>query len=60
MWSARAAMATLISALNIAYNEREQRPFLRLQAVTLVLTAGAVAFSVAALALLALLPVVID
>jgi membrane protein len=60
LWCARSVMATLISALNLAYNERERRPFLRLHAVTLVLTAGALPFAVAALALVALLPVVID
>jgi membrane protein len=60
LWSARAAMATLIAALNIAYREREERLFWHLQAVTLALTAGAVLFGTAALALVALLPVAVD
>jgi membrane protein len=60
LWSARASMATLIAALNIAYREREARPFLRLQAVTLVLTGAAILFGALAFALLALLPAVVN
>lgn len=56
LWSARAAVASLIAALNITHNEREERGFLRLQLVTLALTAGAAAFGTAALALTTLLP----
>ena len=56
LWSARAAVASLIAALNITHNEREKRGFLRLQLVTLALTAGAAVFGTAALALALLLP----
>lgn len=60
LWCARSAMATLTTALNIVYGEREQRPFWPLQAVTLALTAGAVLLGTAALALIVLVPVGVD
>ena len=60
LWSARAAVATLIAALNITFQERESRSVLRLQVVTLSLTLGAVLFVTAALALALLLPEAVD
>ena len=60
LWSARAAVATLIAALNITFQERESRSVLRLQIVTLSLTLGAVLFVTAALALALLLPEAVD
>ncbi len=56
LWGARAGAATLIGALNIAYRERETRPFLRYQAAAAAVTAGACLFGLAALALAAALP----
>jgi membrane protein len=60
LWSARAALATLIAALNITYDEREDRHFLHLQTVTLALTAGAVVFGAAVFAITVLLPAIVD
>lgn len=60
LWSARAAVATLIAALNITFQERERRSALRLQIVTLSLTIGAALFVTAALALALFLPEAVD
>ncbi|ACB77617.1 YihY/virulence factor BrkB family protein [Opitutus terrae] len=53
--SAKATKA-LITGLNIAYDEEERRGFVRLQAVALALTLGAVLGAVLALGLVAVLP----
>ena len=56
VWGARSGMSTLMTALNVAYREEEQRSYIRVQAAALGLTAAAVIFGVAAIALIALLP----
>ena len=56
LWGARAGVATLVGALNLAYREREARGFLRYQAVTAVATAAACLFGLLDLVLVALLP----
>ncbi len=60
LWSARAAVATLIAALNTAFQEREKRSTLHLQIVTLALTAGVALFVTAAVAVALLLPAAVD
>lgn len=55
-WSATAGMKGLMTALDIAYEEREKRGFLRYYATAIVLTLGAMVFVLAALALVAALP----
>jgi len=42
LWSARAAMSSLMTATNIAYRERETRGFIRTTLLSLAFTAGAV------------------
>ena len=49
-WSANAGIKALIEALNVAYEARERRSFLRLNLITLGFTAGAILFSVLAIA----------
>ena len=56
LWSARAGAATLVSAFNIAYRERETRGFLRYQAVMLAVTAAVCLFGLLAFVLVAVLP----
>jgi len=58
-WSATAGMKGLMTAFNIVYDEDEKRGFLRYYATAILLTLGAMAFLVAALALVALLPVLL-
>jgi membrane protein len=42
LWSARAAMSSLMAATNIAYREREKRGFIRTTMLSLGFTAGAI------------------
>lgn len=60
LWSASKGMKTLITALNIVYDEQEQRGFIKLNLIALGLTLGAVVFLVVALGLIVALPAVLD
>jgi membrane protein len=57
LWSANAGMKALFDALNVVYGEEEKRSFLKLNAVSLAFTLGALLFLVFALAAIAVLPV---
>jgi membrane protein len=59
LWSASSGMLHLMKAINLAYDEQETRGFLRLRAISLALTLGAIAFMVFAVGLVALLPAVL-
>lgn len=56
LWSATAGVKAIMTALNIAYEEREQRGFIKYYATALLLTVGAVVFALVALALVAAFP----
>ncbi len=56
LWSANAAMKSLFDTLNIVYAEQEKRGFIKLNAISLTFTAGAVAFILIAIAAVAVLP----
>ena len=60
LWSASTGTKSLLSALNLAYEEQERRGFLKFQAVGLVMTLGAILGAVLGLAILVLLPAVIS
>jgi membrane protein len=60
LWSSSGGTANLIKAVNIAYDEDESRGTLRLRALALALTVGAIVFVLLTLALVALMPVVLD
>ena len=57
LWSASAGMRTLMEALNVAYDEEEQRGFIRYYGTALLLTLGAIVGLVLAIALVVALPV---
>ena len=59
LWSASTGTKSLLSALNLAYEEQEQRGFLRFQAIGLLMTFGAILGGILGLAALVLLPAVI-
>jgi membrane protein len=59
LWSASSGTSNLMTAVNIAYEEKETRGFLRFRAVALLLTLGTVVFLVLTLALIAIVPVVL-
>jgi membrane protein len=51
LWTSNAGVKSLIAGLNVAYEEKEKRGFLRLNAVSLTFTLGAVGLAVLAAAL---------
>jgi membrane protein len=59
LWSASAGTSNLMKAVNVAYDEEETRGFLKLRAVALLLTIGAIVFVLVTLALVAVVPVVL-
>lgn len=56
LWSATKGINSLITALNIVYDEPEKRGFLKLNALALSLTLGAIVLAVLALGLIVALP----
>lgn len=60
LWSTRSGISSLMTSMTIAYAERERRSLLKFEIEALLLTVGATAFAVIALALVAVLPAVID
>jgi len=60
LWSANSATTSLMTALNVVYEEREKRNLFRYYATALGITASAIVFAVVSLMLIAILPAVID
>ena len=61
LWSANAGMKALIDALNVIYDEKEKRGFIKLNFVSLILTAGGLlAILTAVGAINVVLPVVLS
>ncbi len=60
LWSANAGMKAFFDALNIIYGETEKRGFLKLNALSLAFTTGAIVFLLVALSAVVVLPVVLN
>ncbi len=60
LFTASGGVNNLVKAVNIAYDEVETRNFVKLRALSVVLTLGAVVFVVLTIGLVAVLPVVLD
>lgn len=60
LWSANGGMKALIEAMNIAWSETEKRGFIRLNLLSLAMTLGAILGIIAMLALIAVLPILLD
>jgi len=60
LWSANGGIKALFDALNVVYQEREERSFIRLNATSLVFTIGMIVFLMIALAAVVVLPVALD
>jgi membrane protein len=60
LWSASGGVQGLVKGLNLVYDERESRGFLKLRGLSLLLTLGAIVVAVVALALITVFPAVID
>ncbi|ODR97666.1 hypothetical protein AUC69_11200 [Methyloceanibacter superfactus] len=59
LWSANAGMKAIIDALNVVYDEREKRSFVRLTLVAFAFTIGGLVFIILALAAVVVLPLVL-
>ncbi len=60
LWSASKGARSLIEATNVAYDEKEGRGFLRLRALSLAFTLAFLVVLVAAVAVIAVLPALLD
>jgi len=60
LWSANSGMKSIFDALNIVYHEKDRRGFFKLNAVSLMFTVIAMAGGLVVLALVAILPAMID
>jgi membrane protein len=59
LWSARSATASMISAINIAYEEEEKRSIVTFELIALAFTCGGVVFVILAIILVAILPAIL-
>ncbi|MBP0446936.1 YihY/virulence factor BrkB family protein [Roseomonas sp. SSH11] len=57
LWSANAATKAAFDTLNIVYEEKEQRSFLKRTAITLAFTVGAIIFALLAMGAVVVLPI---
>ena len=60
LWSANQGTKALVDALNIVYEEKEKRSFLKLTALSLSMTFGALLFVLIAMGAIVVLPVVLN
>jgi membrane protein len=60
LWSANAAMKALFDTLNIVYDEKEKRGFLKLNAMSLGFTLAGIAFILSALAVVVVIPIILE
>jgi membrane protein len=60
LWSANAAMKSLLDTLNIVYGEKEKRGFIKLNAVSLSFTLAGIVFVLLALGAVVVLPVALQ
>jgi membrane protein len=58
LWSANGGIKSLFDILNIVYDEKEKRSFLKLNALTLCFTLGAILFLLGSLAIVVVVPIV--
>ncbi len=60
LWSANAGMKALFDALNVVYEEKESRSFVRLTLTSLAFTLGALVFVILAITTVVVLPAVLN
>ncbi|PPK97443.1 membrane protein [Kineococcus xinjiangensis] len=60
LWSASSGVQNMMDAINAAYDEQETRGFIKQKATALALTVGAIVVFLLAIALVAILPPVLD
>jgi membrane protein len=59
LWSANAGMKAIIDALNVVYDEKEERSFIKLNLVSLALTLGAIVALLLAIGAVVVFPLVL-
>jgi membrane protein len=60
LWAASGGMSNLITAVNLAYDEVETRNFVKLKALSLLLTLGGIVFVLVTFGLVAVVPAVLN
>lgn len=60
LWSASRGMSGMITAINVAYEEKERRGFFKLNLIAIGLTLGLIAGGMVAIALVAILPAAVQ
>jgi membrane protein len=60
LWSAAGGMGNLITAVNITYDEDDDRGFVARKALSLIMTLGAIVFVVVAITLVGVFPAVVN
>jgi len=60
LWFSNSGMTGLFTALNVVYEEKEQRSLLKYYATTLAFTAGAIVLVLVAIALIIAIPIVLN
>lgn len=60
LWSANGAIKAMFDALNVVYEEREERSFIKLNAITLAFTIAMIGFVLVALAAIVAIPVALN
>lgn len=60
IWSASGGVGNVITAINVAYDEDETRGFVKRKGLALLLTLGAIVFTVVAVTLIAVAPPLLD
>jgi membrane protein len=60
LWTASGGVGNLMAAINVAYDEEETRGFVKRRGTALVLTLGAIIFVLLALALVAVMPALLN
>ena len=60
LWGANAGVKALFDAINVAYEAREERGFVKLNLISLCFTLGAIIFGLLAIAIVVAVPVVLN
>jgi membrane protein len=60
LWSASGGVGNIVTAINVAYDEEENRGFVKRKALSLGLTLGAILFVAVAVGLIAVVPALLD
>ena len=60
LWSANAAMKSMFDTLNIIYGEQEKRGYIKLNAISLTFTIAGIAFILAALGGVVVIPIILN